>query len=76
MPVRNRTALRQITSARNKKAPGLPALLTRLLDAFLRIISYCMASVPPPCRAICGLNGESPLCGSSTTTMVPTLTRL
>src|SRR6266550_5590576 len=32
--------------------------------------------LPPPCKAICELNGESPCFGSSTTTMVPIFTRL
>src|ERR1051325_4641885 len=31
---------------------------------------------PPPCSAIRELNGESPCFGSSTTTMVPILTRI
>ena len=34
------------------------------------------SALPPPCSAICELNGESPWCGSSTTTTVPTFTRL
>ena len=38
--------------------------------------AYCTIAPPPPCSAICELNGESPCCGSSTTTMVPTFTRL
>src|ERR1700733_4446202 len=33
-------------------------------------------ALPPPCSAIAELNGESPCFGSSTTTMVPILTRL
>ena len=36
---------------------------------------YCIMA-PPPCSAICELNGESPCFGSRTTTMVPTLARL
>src|SRR5712672_455755 len=32
--------------------------------------------LPPPCSAICELNGESPCLGSSTTTIVPIFTRL
>ncbi len=37
---------------------------------------YCVAVPPPPCSAILELYGESPCLGSSTTTMVPCLTRL
>jgi hypothetical protein len=47
-------------------------------DAFDPVIGwddYCSMALPPPCRAIFELNGESPCFGSSTTTTVPTPTR-
>src|SRR5262249_8464147 len=57
-----------------KKGRSNPALFQSVAD----IGGYCAIGPPwpPPCRAICELNGESPFLGSSTTTMVPTFTRL
>ena len=70
-PGRSRQA---VAKPRNKKAPVKPALLM----SSRKSRGYCDIGppLPPPCRAICELNGESPCCGSSTTTMVPTFTRL
>ena len=57
-----------------KKAPAKPALLIDRRSREKR--GGYWTELPPPCSAICELYGESPWCGSSTTTMVPILTRL
>ena len=69
MPKSPRRATENV--AANKKAPAKPAPLI----SYLGEDDYCIMALPPPCRAIFELNGESPCFGSSTTTTVPTPTR-
>src|SRR4030088_1382188 len=65
---------RQQKSAGKTGAFDLVYFIERRTDA----TGYCNIGPlrPPPCSAICELNGESPCFGSSTTTMAPIFTRL
>src|SRR4051812_39955668 len=77
--LRKRTRSRKLRKSRSpdqsrgqQKSAGEPALFEMMYgDA-----AYWIVLPPPPCSAIRELNGESPCFGSSTTTMVPVLTRL